>query len=97
MAPVVISHFGLRLPQYVAGGEPRLLALNRHRFQRIIEFCAAVTTHAICPPADGEDTAEIAVTTAKQKVEELCDVRHKTSHGVRHCGRCTSNAEPDDG
>ena len=48
--------------------------LNRHRFERIVELCAALTAHAICPSADREDTAKTAVVTAKQKLEQSCDV-----------------------
>src|SRR5271166_4260982 len=45
-----------------------------HRVERIIELGAAVTAHAISTPPDGEDAAESGVMTAKQEIEQRCDL-----------------------
>lgn len=61
---------GSCLPENIVGGRPRSPALNRHRFERIIELSAAVTANAICSSANGEDAAEIAVMTPKQEIDQ---------------------------
>src|SRR5208283_2749363 len=65
---------GSCLPQNIVGGRPRSPALNRHRFERIIELSAAITANAICSSANGEDAAEIAVMTPKQEIDQRCNL-----------------------
>ena len=48
--------------------------VNRHRFERIVKLCAAVTTHAIGSSVYGEDAAKIAVVTAEYEVQQSCEV-----------------------
>lgn len=81
----------------MVGGRPRSAALNRHRFERIIELCTAVTAHAICSSANGEDAAEIAVVTPKQEIDQRGDLH--SSHLLEGSdfrysqGQCTSDTE----
>jgi len=52
-------------------------ALYGHGLERIVELGAAIRADAICPSRDGEDTAEIGVATAKQKLQQPSE-RHSS-------------------
>jgi hypothetical protein len=60
----------------------RIPPLDRHRRKRIAELGATVTAHSIRASVDREHTAQVAVVTTEQELEDSRDVRHGASAAI---------------